>query len=230
MKIYAKQVPPEYQTSPLKYDLFPENVYLYGNRRLLSHGAEHIETIKNCMYDAADELKRLFRGLSCYQSFIEIIADLLPAPENKKEYSRADRLKWRALLLSFDAGAIDDDDAITEALGLITGDEYHDATISGCCQGDWQNIIYPSEYGAKWLEQFKIEYFNLGDEYAVYFCDDATDADDAESGEYITSVYCYNWRDDEQRAEIADAAGVDPADVVLLKFDGYTQNARYIVS
>lgn len=167
MKIYAKQVPPEYQESPLFMEKWPENVYVFGNRRFRDHGGEYMENIKNSMYDAADELKALPRGYSYYGSFIDIIADLLPSPENKREYSRGDRLKWRALLLDFDAGAIDDDDAITAALEIITGDEYDAATISGCCQGDWNNIIYPAEYGREWLEQFETEYFNTGSEWRI---------------------------------------------------------------
>ena len=219
MKIYAKQVPPEYQESPLFMEEWPENVYVFGNRHFRDRGAEYIENIKNSLYDAADEIKQLQRGRSYYNSFIDLIADILPAPENKKEYSRADRLKWRALLLNFDAGAINDDDAITTALQLITGDEYDAAQICGCCQGDWNNIIYPTKYGREWLREFEIEYFNTGAEWRI--SENDPDNDD----NYY--MYTHEWRDDGIRAEIADAAGVDPADVVLYVFDGYTQTARY---
>jgi hypothetical protein len=218
MKIYAKQVPPEYQESPLFMEEWPENVYIFGNRHFRDHGAEYIENIKNSMYDAADELKALSRGSGYYTSFIDIIADLLPAPENKNEYSRVDRLEWRALLLNLDGGAICDDDAIITALQLITGDEYDAGTIRGCCQGDWNNIIYPAKYGREWLENFEIEYFNMGAEWRVYY-------DDEEENEFY--IYTHAWSDDGQRAEIAAAAGVDPGDVVLYVFDGYTRTASY---
>lgn len=219
MKIYAKQVQPEYQESPLFMEEWPENVYIFGNRYYNDHGAEYIENIKNSMYDAADALKELPRGYSYYTSFIDIIADLLPAPENKNEYSRADRLQWRALLLNFDAGAISDDDAITAALELITGDEYDVATIRGCCQGEWNNIIYPAEYGREWLRNFEIEYFNMGAEWRIN--ESGPDSDD----NYY--IYTHAWNENEARAEIAAAAGVDPADVVLYVFDGYIHTAKY---
>jgi hypothetical protein len=219
MKIYAKQVERERQESPLFMEEWPENVYVYGNRRFCRHIDVTIENIKNSMYDAADELKALMRGLSCCASFDYILAAFLPAAENKKEYSRADRLKWRALLLDFDAGAIDDDDAITAALQLMTGDEYNAATIGGCCQGDWNNIIYPAKYGREWLREFEIEYFNMGDEWRITEGD--PDSDDA----YY--FYTHAWSDDGKRAEIAAAAGVDAADVVLYVFDGYTRTAEY---
>ena len=218
MKIYAKQVPPEYQESPLFMEEWPENVYIFGNRHFRGHGAEYIENIKNSMYDAAIELKALPCGLYCYNSFIEILNDLLPAG-NGREYSRADRLKWRALLLNFDAGTITDNDAITTALQLITGREYDAATIRGCCQGDWNNVIYPSEYGREWLENFEIEYFNTGAEWRI------TENDPDSDDNYY--FYTHAWNEDGQRAEIAAAAGVDPADVVLYVFDGYIKTAAY---
>lgn len=219
MKIYAKQIAPELQESPLFMGEWPENVYIFGNRHFNDRGGEYIENIKNSMYDAADELKEIQRGRSCYNSFIDIISDLLPVPENKKEYSRADRLQWRALLLNFDAGAISDDDATTAALELITGNEYAAETIRGCCQGDWNNIIYPAQYGREWLREFETEYFNTGDEWRIN--EGSPDSDD----EYY--FYTHEWSDDGKRAEIAAAAGVDPADVILYCFDGYIKTAQY---
>ena len=219
MKIYAKQVAPECQESPLFMEEWPENVYVFGNRHYKNHGGDYIENIKNSMYDAADELKALPRGGSYYDSFIDILADLIPEPENKKEYSRADRLKWRALLLNFDAGAISDDDAITTALELITGDEYAAGEIRGCCQGDWNNIIYPAEYGREWLENFEIEYFNTGDEWQIN--EGIPDSDD----NYY--FYSHAWNEDGIRAEIAAAAGVEPDDVILYIFTGYTRTPEY---
>ena len=219
MKIYAKQVTPEYQESPLFMEEWPENVYVFGNRHYKDHGGEYIENIKNSMYDAADELKALPRGRSYYNSFIDILADIIPAPENKKEYTRADRLKWRALLLNFDAGAISDDDATTAALELITGAEYAAAEIRGCCQGDWNKILYPAEYGREWLEFFEVEYFNTGDEWQI-----SEGIPDSDENYYF---YSHAWNEDGIRAEIAAAAGVDPDDVILYVFTGYTRTPEY---
>lgn len=220
MKIYAKQIALEHQESPLFMEEWPENVYVFGNDYFCRHIDVTIENIKNSMYDAADELKRLLRGEFApgEYSLIEILNDFLQA-ENGREYSRADRLKWRALLLNFDAGAIDDDDAITTALQLITGDEYNAATIRGCCQNEWNNIIYPAKYGAEWLREFEIEYFNMGDEWRI------TEGDPDSDDTYY--FYTHERSDDGKRAEIAAAAGVDPADVVLYVFDGYTRTAEY---
>lgn len=219
MKIYAKQVPPEYQESPLFIGDWPENVFIYGNRRFRGNGAETIENIKNAMDDAASELKELMRGASCYDSFKSIILDWLPAPEHKSEYSRADRLEWRRLILAYDAGAIDDENATTAALELVTGRKYDAGTIRGCCQGDWQEIIYPAEYGAEWLRDFETEYFNTGAEWRI------SENDPENDDNYY--MYTHSWSDDGIRAEIAAAAGVDPGDVILYTFSGWTRSATY---
>lgn len=222
MKIYAKQVPAEYQESPLFMEEWPENVFVFGNRHYQDRGGDYIENIKNSMYDAAYELKQLIQGLHARDySLMEILNDFLPA-ENGREYSRADRLKWRALLLNFDAETIRDDDAITAALELITGRKYECAEIRGCCQGDWNNIIYPSEYGREWLENFEIEYFNTGAEWRIN-----EDSPDSDENYYF---YTHAWNEDGQRAEIAAAAGVDPADVVLYVFDHWERVPHYLVA
>lgn len=220
MKIYAKQTPPEYQESPLFMEEWPENVFVFGNDRLTGNGAEMIENIKSAMYDAAEELQLLQRGRrGFYNSFIDLINGLLPAPEHKREYSRADRLEWRRLLLAYDAGAIRGDDAAIAALELITGREYEYTQITGCCQGDWQNIIYPAEYGREWLRDFETEYFNTGDEWRI------SENDPENDDNYY--MYTHAWSDDGKRAEIAAAAGVDPGDVILLTFAGWARSATY---
>lgn len=224
MKIYAKQVAPEFQESPLLFDdlseCVPAGVYVFGNRDYKGVNAAAIDELQNAIGDAADELRDLIRGrLGWYDSFVDIINDLLPAPELKKEYSRADRLKWRDLLLAFAAGAIDENDATRAALELQTGDEYSAGEICGCCQGDWMRVLYPAKYGREWLNVFECEYFNLGDEWRLSF-----DDPDGDENEYI---YTHSWNDDEKRAEIAREYGTQPGDVVLYAFDGWRREAIY---
>lgn len=224
-RVYARQIPPEYQESPLyKFDEWPENVYIFGNRHFNGRGGEFIENIKNTMYDAADELKQLMSGSGYYNSFIDLISDLLPEPDNKIKYSRADRLEWRRLLLAYDAGAIRGDDAARAALEIITGRKYEYSQICGCCQGDWQNIIYPAEYGREWLAAFETEYFNTGTEWIIH--DGETPP---ECPEDITGfcAYCLGWSDEQIRAEIADYANGDPENVILYKFSNWIHVAGY---
>lgn len=220
MKIYAEQVAPEYQESPLFYGDWPENVYIYGNRDYKT--SDKIEDLKNLIYDAADELKQLIRGAYGYfteeYTLNDILKYFLPRDDGR-EYSRAERLKWRELLLSFDYYSDIDGDEITAALELITGEKYSAAEIRGCCQCEWTNILYPASYGREWLRDFEIEYFNMGDEWRI--------SENSPDDDEIYYFYTHAWSDDGKRAEIAAAFGVDPADVVLYEFDEWTRTPNY---
>lgn len=214
MKIYAKRVPPEYQESPLFMDEWPENVFVFGNKNYTEH-AEKIHEIENALENIADgiETARSGRGWSKDINAAALIWYELPR-DSGRAYTRAERLKIIDIAFNYtythdfsEARA-----AVCDALQLITGNEYSAGTIRGCCQGDWNYIIYPSEYGREWLKNFEIEYFNTGDEWRI-----SEGSPDSDDNYYI---YTHAWNEDGQRAEIADAAGADPADVVLYVFDG----------
>jgi hypothetical protein len=110
-------------------------------------------------------------------------------------------------------------------LNALTGGNWIQTTIRGCCQSDWQDIIYDSEkYTRDDIQRLEIEYFNTGSEWIIHDENTEPKTPDEISG---YSVYCYGWNGEQIRAEIADAAGVKPEDVVLFKFSGYTQTAKY---
>ena len=216
MKVYAKQVPPEYQESPLFYGDWPEDVFVFGNRSF-NQRAERLEEIRAALQELADEWENLNDGGSGYYgSWIDALNDILPHDTARSEYTRAERLELAKLAAQYEwcsGGA--ENDILCAVLELITGREWAAGTIRGCCQGDWQEIIYPAEYGRAWLESFETEYFNTGTEWTV-------DPD----GEAF-SVYVTGWSDDDARQEIADAFGCNPGDVVLLKFTGWSRSASY---
>ena len=107
---------------------------------------------------------------------------------------------------------------IAEALSIVTGQKWEYRQISGCFQSDWNYIYYrPEEWTEKALEYFEVEYFNTGDEWRI----------EGEEGEDFGSIYTHEWNDDEQKREIAENIGVDPGDVTLYLFDGWTKTAKY---
>lgn len=107
---------------------------------------------------------------------------------------------------------------IAEALSIITGQKWEYRQISGCCQSDWNYIYYrPEEWTEKALGYFEVEYFNTGDEWHI----------EDEEGDDLGSVYTHEWNDDEKKREIAENIGVDPGDVTLYLFDGWTKTAKY---
>lgn len=107
---------------------------------------------------------------------------------------------------------------IAEALSIVTGQKWEYKKISGYSQSDWNYIYYRlDEWTEKALEYFEIEYFNTGDEWWI----------EDEEGDDMGSVYTHEWNDDEKKREIAENIGVDPDEVTLYLFDGWTKTAKY---
>lgn len=224
MKIHAKQVPPEYQESPLFLGDWPENVHVFGNRHFNEHGDYYktVEHINNLSQDI-DELRG---GCGWYtgESLESLLQDYFP---REKPYTRAERLRVLDLVMEFFNAREYSDDERAAVLGFMEmrdGIEYTAAEIRGCCQGDWQNIVYPAAWGRDWLEEFEAEYFNTGSEWII---DDTGDAV-TDPGDIVGwSTYCHSWSNDGIRAEIAAAVGVNTDDVILYEFDGWTKTAHY---
>ena len=219
MKIYAKQVPPEYQESPLYMEDWPENVFVFGNRNYKSH-----EDLLNDIRYSLDNLAYAWEDLTSgapayYHSWIDALREHMPRDDGR-DYTRAERLKIAELATAYCESSDDESELLCSALELITGRKYEYTEIRGCCQGDWQNIIYPAEYGREWLYDFETEYFNTGAEWRI-------SENDPESDDCYY-FYSHSWSDDGIRDEIAAAAGVDPDNVVLYKFTGWSRSPEYM--
>ena len=107
---------------------------------------------------------------------------------------------------------------ITEALSIVTGQKWEYKQISGIYQSDWNYIYYrPEEWKETALEYFEIEYFNTGDEWRI----------EDEEGDDLGSGYTHELDNNEKKREIAENIGVDPGDVTLYLFDGWTKTAKY---
>lgn len=223
MTIYAKQVPPEYQESPLFWDGLPEGLEIHGNGHFQHHTSELFTKIMIGTDYAADALFDFRHGERPYNTWAEALADLFPREE---EYTRAERLRWRDLLS--DHRAIYDNrkhDIRAAALSLITGQNWQHCILRGCCQSEWQTCYYCADlWDGDSLERLEREYFNTGTEWIVH--DDETPPDSPEEINGF-SVYCHGWNDDQHRAEIAEAAGGSPEAVKLYKFAGFTRIAQY---
>lgn len=214
MKIYAKQVPPEYQESPLFMEEWPENVFVFGNKWLTDH-AGRLEDIKQALEDISD----VCNGYG----YTNNLLDVIPGRDDGREYTRAERLQLVRLAKNFTEysnNSDDENEILCDVLELITGQKYEYATIRGCSQGDWQEIIYPAEYGDAWLYNFETEYFNTGAEWRI-------SENDPESDDSYY-FYTHEWRDDDIKEEIAIAAGVDPCDVILYTFTGWSRTPEYM--
>lgn len=222
MKIYAKQVPPEYQESPLFIgECWPENVFVFGNKWLTDH-AGRLEDIRRGLENIADIYGDMQNGESWIRNGNLHATIWYEMPrDNGTGYTRAERLQIVQLANNYcNCRSYEENDILCAALEIVTGQKYNNATIRGCCQGDWQDIIYPAEYGREWLYDFEMEYFNTGAEWRI------SENDPENDDNYY--MYTHSWSDDGTRAEIAAAAGVDPGDVILYQFTGWSRAPEYM--
>lgn len=216
MKIYAKQVPPEYQESPLFHgdEFWPENVFVFGNRDFNQH-ADTLNDLKTALENIVEVFDDMQQGQGWTNDLSFAIHYELPK-EYRREYSRSERLKMVEFANEYCfAKSYEENDVLCKVLELITGKTWDNSTIRGCCQGDWQEIIFPAEYGREWLEHFETEYFNTGTEWII-------DPD----GDNI-SVYAYEWNNEGIRKELAAAVGVEPENIIMQAFSGWTKTAAY---
>lgn len=230
MKIYAKQINPEYQESPLFLgeEFFPENIILDGNRDYKSHTMPVYDRIIEAYDEAAREIENLDlrNGCAAYNNATEAINDYFPALEyREKPYNTRDIHRIREALRLYGTRKYYDGDYILDMLEAITGEAWAETTIRGCCQGEWQTVIYPvKSWSRESLEIFETEYFNTGSEWIVH--DGNTDPDGPEDINGY-SVYCHGWKTEDIKKEIAEAHGAADAEVILYEFTGYSHIPNY---
>lgn len=230
MKIYAKQIAPEYQESPIFFDeCFPDNIAVCGNRDFNSHTPELFDKVYTVLSvgELAKVLEYPKEWADWYKNATEAITEYLP-PENGKRYSTNAIHALRCLVLDYSCCACSQENEILcKVLSIVDGREWDWKTIRGSCQGDWQEVFYPvEEWSKEALRQFETEYFNEGTEWVV---DDGEFNPETDSPLNINgySIYCTSWNEDGIKQEIADAEGTSPENVILYAFDGYIKTPQY---
>lgn len=210
-KVYAQQVPPEYQEPHIDITEYPE-IEIFENRSFAGHKSELYQKIPDILEDLADEMRKSNAPFARGLEWDHILTKYAP-PEGRADYTELERAQWWEIVTEW-AYTDNETAPIINALSLIRGKKYELATIRGSVQNEWQNILYPLEYGEKWLRAFETEYFNTGSEWCIKENED-------DQGYYM---YCIT---DDPRAEIADITGAAPENIILYYFDGWTKTPIY---
>lgn len=226
-KIFAFQVNPEYQESPLNcYEMFPDNIAVLGNDRMNEHIPKRCEKALEALRNDSFWVDVENSERAEYADVSDVLGDWIPR-ENGAAYNASECSAFAEHLLH---GDLDDDvDALAALMALIEGKPWKSRTIRGTCQSDWNEIAYPvDEWPDAALIAFECEYWNMGDEWIVYEVDatalekiDLEDVtrDDLEGAcEMSSCTYTHEWGDEKMKNEIAAAFDAAPEDVVLLKF------------
>lgn len=232
MKIYARQVAPEYQESPLFMgaEMWPDNITITGNRNFNAHETPLFGMVYHVLEsgelaEILDDLKKggAYYG-SCYKNATEAITDYL-TPERGRYSTRAIHALKELVKHYTDCARSEENGIICQVLSIVADMEYDWKSLTGSCQGEWVECFFPvKEWSREALDALETEYFNTGTEWIIHDEDGEPDGPEEISG---YSMYCVSWNDEGIKEEIAGAAGGDPADVVLYKFVGWTRSPEY---
>lgn len=231
MKIYARQIAPEYQESPLFLgdDFFPDNIAVFGNEEYEEHCPDFIDNIWEVLRqgELADVLENIKEWKEWYKNATEAITDYLPSGHGRR-YSTNAIHALKNYVIDFSSCPCDREyEILCKVLSIVTGKKWDYQSIKGCSQCEWNYIFYPvNEWTDEQIKAFEIEYFNMGTEWIV---DDGEFDPENDSPLNINGcfVYCTSWSEEGIQKEIADAEGIDPADVVLYAFEGWSRTAQY---
>lgn len=229
MKVYARQIAPEYQESPLFMgdEFFPDNIAVCGNRDYHSHKPEIFENVQNVLEqgELAEVLEYPKNWADWYKNATQAITEYLP-PTNGKKYSTNAIHALRGLVLDYSCCACSkENEILCKVLSIVDGRPWEWSIIRGSCQRDWQEVFYPvDEWSKEALQEFETQYFNEGTEWIIHDEQEAPEAPEDISG---YSVYCIGWNTEQIKKEIAEITGASPEEITLFEFGGYTKTAYY---
>lgn len=240
-KVYVRQVPPEYQESPLLMTEWDEvthpGLVVRGNPDYHVHIIPVWSTWQDnweYAWDSIQEFEPSFDGepadldLLEYKTVREVIEDLLPPQPERGPYTDAEIDKWVEVLKDMnDCPPSEEYRPTLNAMKLLTGHEWNMRTIRGSCQHEWQECYYDTTmWTDEAIEEIEIEYFNEGAEWCIHDEDTIPNGPDEIEGYY---AYTHGWREEDIRKELAEIAGCQPEDLVIYKHSGYTQVSNYEV-
>lgn len=221
-KVYARQVPWEWQESPWDDEqLKIDKAAIYGNRSYRRYVFDEFEQVVKALEemdwdDVGDDRP--------YSTEQEMLLDYVP-PVDRDSYTDEEIETWKFASQIYNPNyGRNEQRGICMGLTLMLGKEYDYKTLRGSCQSDWIYFIYPTDlYNDEAVRCLETEFFNTGEEWIVHDEDTVPGCPEAVNG-YTMYVY------DDARKEIAAEAGVAPEDVVLWKYDGMRLIPKYKIS
>lgn len=227
MKIYAKQVSPEWQETPLFIEgCFPDNIAVCGNRDYNERKPKIFEMVKTALNqgELAEVLENINEWKEYYSNVTQAINDYIPSVKGRYSTNAIHALK-RLVSEYSTCSRSEENTILCRVLSIVTGKEWDYKTIRGSSQSDWNEVYYPvKEWSKMALDVFEIEYFNEGTEWIVH---EGTNTPKSPEDIEGYSIYCTSWNDEGIKKEIAESEGESPENVVLYVFDGYIRTPRY---
>lgn len=234
MKIYARQIMPEFQDSRIFDDdgNGVEYINVWGNKDYQSRTSSVFDRVKECLDagELAEDIEAVMEKnpSAIYGNITEAINNQLWRDDGKP-YSTRQIGKLKQLVLRYsECRSSEEDQILVDVLSIVTGEEWDYRNIHGCCQSEWNTVYYPVKYWTKEsLDAFETMYFNTGSEWIVYEGDTEPTSPEEING---CSYYCVSWNDEGIKKELAEAVGEKPEDIVLYKYTGSISIPTYNVA
>lgn len=225
MKIYARQIMPEFQDSRIFDDdgNGVEYINVWGNKDYQSRTSSVFDRVKECLDagELAEDIEAVMEKnpSAIYGNITEAINNQLWRDDGKP-YSTRQIGKLKQLVLRYsECRSSEEDQILVDVLSIVTGEEWDYRQIHGCCQSEWNTVYYPVKYWTKEsLEAFETMYFNTGSEWIIHEGDTEPTSPEEIDG---CSCYCVSWNDEGIKKELAEVAGAENLeDIVLYKYAG----------
>ena len=234
MKIYARQIMPEFQDSRIFDDdgNGVEYINVWGNKDYQSRTSSVFDRVKECLDagELAEDIEAVMEKnpSAIYGNITEAINNQLWRDDGKP-YSTRQIGKLKQLVLRYsECRSSEEDQILVDVLSIVTGEEWDYRNIHGCCQSEWNTVYYPVKYWTKEsLDAFETMYFNTGSEWIVHEGDTEPTSPEEIDG---CAYYCVSWNDEGIKKELAEAAGGDVEDFVLDKYSGTVRIPTYKVA
>ena len=234
MKIYARQIMPEFQDSRIFDDdgNGVEYINVWGNKDYQSRTSSVFDRVKECLDagELAEDIEAVMEKnpSAIYGNITEAINNQLWRDDGKP-YSTRQIGKLKQLVLRYsECRSSEEDQILVDVLSIVTGEEWDYRNIHGCCQSEWNTVYYPVKYWTKEsLDAFETMYFNTGSEWIVHEGDTEPTSPEEIDG---CAYYCVSWNDEGIKKELAEAAGGNMEDVVLYKYSGSVSIPTYKVA
>ena len=221
MKIYLKQMPPEDQDGLLYFDFSGEA----KENGLNIDGGRNFESFFSDEYEQAERAFDAF--FIDFEAYGYKICDFCNAELKKKNGKRFSKSEAGKIFRLFESGK-DFSEIAAEVLTITQGEEYREAELRGCCQGDLAKAIFPAKM-ENVLEYAEACYFNTGTEYAIREAEDGEEVTPENfCGGDIYHEYFPEWRDDNIKEIVAsNYIGVSPEDIVIFNICGSRREYTY---
>ena len=146
MKIYARQINPQYQDSRIFDDdgNGVEYINVWGNRDYQSRTSSVFDRVRECLDvgELADDIKAIMEKspYAIYGNVTEAINNQLWRDDGKT-YGTRQIGKLKQLVLKYsDCNSSEEDQILVDVLSIVTGEKWDYKEIHGCCQGEWNTL------------------------------------------------------------------------------------------